>query len=131
MSGYEHVLAPPSPQKCVGQARRTNLVEFVELAPQHLRFVERWVTSRGVFGWFEGFTEVTKQSLDVVSLDDKRAQFEAAAAAGANLNVDLECAFEKLGPWTISTAMGGRMFAVSMRRLGFGLRWRRWHDESS
>jgi hypothetical protein len=41
---------------------------------------------------------VAQQALDVVSLEHKRAQLESATAVGANLNVDLERAFEKLSP---------------------------------
>ena len=110
----------------------TNLVQLAELAPQHLG-LEVWrVSGRCTWWHFDGFTEVTQQSLDVVSFDDaeewskdhdERAQFESAAvvlqpllgvAVGALLNVDLERAFEKLSPGAIPRAMGGRMLTVSM-----------------
>src|SRR5664279_2532030 len=95
-------------------ALSANLVELTILAPQHLGFEVRRVASRRAFGWFERFTEGTQQALDVVSLDDKRTQLESATALVASLDVDLERAFEKLGPRTISGAMCGRVFAVRM-----------------
>jgi hypothetical protein len=106
-----------------------NLVQLVELAPQHLRLEERRVTSRCTFRGFERLTEMAKQSLDVVSFDDQGSQLESATAF-ASLNVDLERAFEKLDPWAIARAMGGRLFAVRVLRVRCELRRRRRHDQS-
>ena len=95
----------------------TNLVQLAELAPQHLGLKVGRISRRRSFRRFEGFTEVTQEPLDVVSLDDERAQFEAATAVGAFLDVDLKRAFEKLSPGAISRAMGWRMIAVGMPRV--------------
>ena len=73
---------------------------------------------------------MTQQPLDVVSLDDERAEFEATPALVATLNVKLERTFEKLGPGAISRTMGGRVHTVS---VGRGSAWsidrQRRHDE--
>src|SRR5664279_4710252 len=94
--------------------RRAKSVELCELAPQHLTFKVRRVTSWRAFRWFEGFPEVTQQALDGVSLDDEGAQFESAvvlrrrrgvvegppllgvAALIALLDIDLERAAHEL-----------------------------------
>ena len=59
---------------------------------------------------------MAQQAFDVVRFDDQRPQLEPATAAGANLNVNLECAAHQLSVCTIDRAMGGRMFAMRMRR---------------
>ena len=103
-------------------APRANLIQLTKLAPQHLRLEVRRVASRCASRGFERLTGIAKQPLDVVCFDDaeewlknhdQRAQLESPAAL-ASLNVDLERAFEKLGPWAIARAMRGRMLAVSM-----------------
>ena len=103
-------------------APRANLIQLTKLAPQHLRLEVRRVASRCAFRGFERLTEIAKQPLDVVCFDHQRAQLKSpvvlqpllGVAALASLNVDLERAFEKLGPWAIARAMRGRMLAVSM-----------------
>src|SRR5664279_5043511 len=129
--------------------RRAKSVELCELAPQHLTFKVRRVTSWRAFRWFEGFPEVAQQALDVVSLDDEGAQFESAvvlrpllgvAALIALLDVDLERAAHELrvrAIWSFdhssasSGAMCWRLFAVRMRRVRVDLGWRWWHHQGA
>ena len=121
-----------SAKRCGSRAApRANLIQLTKLAPQHLRLEVRRVASRCASRGFERLTEIAKQPLDVVCFDDaeewlknhhQRAQLKSpvvlqpllGVAALASLNVDLERAFEKLGPWAIARAMRGRMLAVSM-----------------
>jgi hypothetical protein len=122
--------ASPNPPKSEGQraSDRTNLVQLSELAPQHLRFEVRRVASGRASWGLERFAEISQRSFDAVSFNDERSQLESATALAA-LNVNLERAFEKLGPGAIARAMRGRMLAVTMRRVRDGFRWRCWHDE--
>jgi hypothetical protein len=71
-------------------APRTNLIQLVELTPQHLALEVRRVTSRRSFGGFERFTEIAKQSFDVVSFDDQGTQLESAMVEVCKYSIDLK-----------------------------------------